>query len=440
VQPPQTRFTQAGGVRIAYQVVGSGPLDVVFVPGMIGHVDFWWEDPRAARLFRRLASFARLILFDKRGIGASDRSSDWAPLEERIDDLRAVMDATAAAKPAIIGVSEGGPMSLLFAATHPSRCRALCLVGGFAKVVRAPDYPLGFEPEQIEQAFENFVNHWGEPGLIDVLAPSLAADPEERARWARFERVGSNPAAIRAAGRVIREIDLRSVLPQVRAPTLILHARGDLAVPVGVGRYLAEHIPGAKYVEYESPDHVFWTQPEQVVDPIEEFLTGTRAAAEPSSVLATIVFVDIAKSTERAAELGDSRWAELLSRYRALLRQELALFRGSELDEAGDGLLAAFDGPARAVRFAERVRDRARELELELRASVHTGECERLDGKLVGLAVHVGARLAELAAPGEVVVSGTVRDLVAGSGLRFVDRGTRALRGVPGEWRLFTAA
>jgi len=437
---PQTRFTQAGGVRIAYQVVGSGPLDVVFVPGIVGHVDFWWEDPRAARLFRRLASFARLILFDKRGIGASDRSSDWAPLEERIDDLRAVMDATAAYRPAIVGVSEGAPMSLLFAATHPSRCRALCLVGGFAKLVRTPDYPHGFESEQIEQAFEGVVAHWGEPGLMDVLAPSLASDAEERARWARFERVGSNPAAIRAAGRVMREIDLRPVLPQIRTPTLIIHARGDLVVPIGAGRYLAEHIPGAKIVEYDSRDHAFWIHPEQVVDPIQEFLTGTRTAAEPSSVLATIVFVDIAKSTERAAELGDSRWAELLSRYHALLRHELVEFRGAELDEAGDGLLAAFDGPARAVRFAERVRDRARELELELRASVHTGECERLGGKLVGIAVHVGARLAELAAPGEVVVSGTVRDLVAGSGLCFTDRGSRALRGVPGEWRLFTAA
>ena len=437
---PQTRFTQAGGVRIAYQVVGGGPLDLVFVPGIFGHVDFWWEDPRASRLFRRLASFARLILFDKRGIGASDRGSDWAPLEERVDDLRAVMDAAASSQPAIVGVSEGGPMSLLFAASHPKRCRALCLVGAFAKLLRAPDYPHGFESAQVEQAFEGFVDHWGEPGLIDILAPSLASDPEERARWARLERVGSNPAAVRAAGRVIREIDLRAVLPQVRTPTLVVHARGDLAVPIDTGRYLAEHIAGAKLVEHDSRDHAFWVHPDQVADPIQEFLTGVRTTPEPSSVLATIVFVDIARSTERAAELGDSRWAELLSRYRALVRGELAQFRGSELDEAGDGLLAAFDGPARAVRFAERVRDRARELGLELRASVHTGECERLDGKLVGIAVHVGARLAELAAPGEVLVSGTVRDLVAGSGLQFTDRGTRALRGVPGEWRLFTAA
>ena len=437
---PQTRYAKAGDVHVAYQVVGSGPLDVVFVPGMLGHVDLWWDDPRPARFFRRIASYARLIIFDKRGLGASDRSADWATLEERIDDLRAVLDAAAARRPAILGVSEGGPMSLLFAATHPERCRSLCVVGGFAKLVRSEDDRHGFSRELFEKAYEGFEARWGEPALIDLLAPSIASDAAERARWARFERGCSSPSAIRAAGRVIADIDLRAVLPQIRVPTLIVHASGDLAVPRGAGRYLAEHIPGARYAEYETRDHAFWIHPDPIGDAVQEFLTGTRAEAEPSRVLATIAFVDIARSTEKAAALGDQEWAKLLERYRAVTREELARFRGTELDEAGDGLLGAFDGPARAVRFAERVRERVRALGIELRASVHTGECERLDGKLVGIAIHIGARLAELAAPGEVIVSSTVRDLVAGSGLAFSERGTRALRGVPGEWRLFALA
>jgi pimeloyl-ACP methyl ester carboxylesterase len=433
---PQTRYAKAGDVHIAYQVFGNGPLDVVFVPGMISHVDYWWEEPRAARFFRRLASFARVILFDKRGLGASDRSSEWAPIEERMDDLLAVLHAAASPRPAVIGVSEGGPMSLLFAATHPGHCRALCVVGGFARLVRSEDYPYGYPAHVILSAYERFVERWGEPATIEVLAPSISGDPEERARWARFERLGSNPAAVRAVGRMISQIDLRPVLAQVRVPTLILHASRDVAVPPGTGRYLAEHIAGAKYVEYDTPDHVFWIHPDPIADAIQEFLTGTPVEPEPDRVLAAVAFIDVARSTERAAQLGDAAWVQLLERYRALARRELSRFGGQQLDEAGDGILAAFDGPARAVRWAAATRDAVRALGIEVRAGVHVGECERVGAKLGGIAVHIGARVAELAAPGEVIVSGTVVDLIVGSGLRFEERGTRALRGVPGEWRL----
>jgi class 3 adenylate cyclase len=269
-----------------------------------------------------------------------------------------------------------------------------------------------------------------------VLAPSISGDPEERARWARFERLGSNPAAVRAVGRMISQIDLRPVLAQVRVPTLILHASRDVAVPPGTGRYLAEHIAGAKYVEYDTPDHVFWIHPDPIADAIQEFLTGTPVEPEPDRVLAAVAFIDVARSTERAAQLGDAAWVQLLERYRALARRELSRFGGQQLDEAGDGILAAFDGPARAVRWAAATRDAVRALGIEVRAGVHVGECERVGAKLGGIAVHIGARVAELAAPGEVIVSGTVVDLIVGSGLRFEERGTRALRGVPGEWRL----
>ena len=434
---PQTRFAKAGNVHIAYQVVGSGPIDVVFVPGILSHVDLWWEDPRSARFFERIASYARLILFDKRGLGASDRSSEWAPLEERIDDLRAVLDATASRRPVLLGVSEGGPMSLLFAATHPERCRALCIVGGFARLVRGEDYEHGLPPDAFDEVFASYVERWGQPALIDVLAPSIANDEQERARWARFERIAANPSAIRAAGRNLREIDLRAVLPQVGVPTLIVHAGGDIAIPRGLGSYLAEHIRGAKYVEYEARDHAFWLHPEPIGDAVQEFLTGAAAASDGSRVLSTVAFVDVARSTEMAAQVGDAAWVGLLGRYRAIAHEELARFRGRPLDEAGDGVLAAFDGPARAVRYAQTVRDRSRELGIELRAGVHTGECERVGDKLAGIALHIGARLAQLAEPGEIVLSGTVRDLVSGSGLSFRDRGSQALRGVPGEWRLF---
>lgn len=437
---PQVHYASAGDVRIAYRVLGDGPFDVVFVPGMLAHVDWWWETPRSARFFERLAAFARVIVFDKRGVGASDRGSDWAPLEERMDDLLAVLRATASRRPAVVGVSEGGPMSLLFAATHPRVCRALCVVGGFARLVRSDDYPHGFPAHLIEATYARFADNWGQPGMIEVLGPTVAGDPREREAWARFERMGSNPGAVRAVGRMVKEIDLRPVLPQIRVPTLIVHAAGDLGVPVGAARYLADNISGAKYVEYPTRDHAFWLHPDPIADAVKEFLTGTPVEAEPDRMLTTVLFVDIAGSTERAATLGDAAWASLLGRFLALARERLAQFRGREIDHAGDGFLASFDGPARAVRCAEAIRDGVRALGLEVRAGVHTGECQRLADKLAGIAVHIGARIAQRASPGEVVVSGTVRDLVSGSGLRFVDRGEHSLRGVPGTWRLLALA
>jgi class 3 adenylate cyclase len=436
--PPRTRYARAGNVHVGYQVLGDGPFDLVFVPGIISHVDMWWDDPGAARFFERLASFSRLILFDKRGIGVSDRPAGWPALEERMDDIRAVMDAAGSHSAAVLGISEGAPLSIVFAATHPDRCRSLGLIGGFARMSRTGDYPYGVSKERVLEGFEDYAAHWGEPGLMRLLAPSLWKAGTHREAWGRFERSSSSPGALLDAIRMNLEIDVRHVLPQIHMPTLVVHRHDDRAFPLEMGRYLAEHIPGARFAPLPGSDHAFWVDPDPIVDEIQEFFTGVREAPETDRVLATVLFTDIVDSTRLAAELGDRRWSELLEMHHAVTLRQIGRHRGQVVDNAGDGFLAVFDGPARAIRCACATRDELRGMGVEIRAGLHTGECERVGGKVSGIAVHIGARVAAAADPGQVMVSSTVRDLVAGSGIDFEDRGVHALKGVPGEWRLLS--
>jgi pimeloyl-ACP methyl ester carboxylesterase len=442
-QPPRTQYAKSGRVHIAYQVLGEGPLDLVWTPGWISHVELAWESPANARFFRRLASFGRLIVFDKRGTGLSDAVPvDQLPtLEQRMDDVRAVMDAAGSETAALLGLSEGGPMGLLFAATYPHRTRALVIISSFARSARAPDYKFGTEANAFEQFLERLDREWGTGVGFRLLFPSQADDEAMRQWWARFQRLAASPAASVALLRMSFATDVRSILPTIRVPTLILHRAGDRFVPVEHGRYMAEHIPGARFVELAGSDHLpYFGDSEAVLGEIQEFLTGTRDRVEPDRVLATVLFTDIVGSTERAARLGDQRWRELLEGYYELARRELTRFRGREIDTAGDGLFASFDGPARAVRCAEAIAAGVRSLGIEIRAGLHTGECEVIGDKVGGIAVHIGARVASLARAGEVLVSNTVKDLVAGSGIGFEDRGTQTLKGVPGEWRLFAVA
>jgi pimeloyl-ACP methyl ester carboxylesterase len=435
---PETRYARSGDVNIAYQVVGEGPRDLVLVSGWVSNLDVFWEEPRAERFLQRLASVGRLIMFDKRGTGLSDRVADMPTLETRMDDVRAVMDAARSPRAALVGYSEGGPMSTLFAATYPERTTAVVMIGAFARRVWAADYPWGPTRSDYEQIVEQYVAGWGGPVGLDIRAPTLSGDARFRDWWARLLRSGASPGASRALMRMNVEIDVRHVLPAVRVPTLIVHNDGDLSIPVEYGRYMAERIPGAKYVELHSDDHLpFAGNADAILDDVEEFLTGVRRGPEPDRVLATVMFTDIVDATRKASEIGDRRWRELLDAHHGLVREELSRFRGREIDTAGDGFLASFDGPARAVRAASAIMQGVRRLGLEIRAGLHTGECEMMGPKLGGVAVHIGARIAAQAKAGEVLVSSTVKDLVAGSGLKFGDRGVQSLKGVPGEWRIF---
>jgi pimeloyl-ACP methyl ester carboxylesterase len=429
------KYALSGDVHIAYRVFGDGPRDIVLIPGTISHVELLWKVPSNEHLLKRLTAFARVILVDKRGQGLSDRVAEQT-LEERVGDVRAVMDAAGSERATIYGWSEGGPMCLMFAATYPARTSALVLFGTFASMKNEPLMVTG---EAFDQFVARLVTHWGEGILLRLNAPSRRDDAAFLQWFARVERAAASPGSIRTLMRANYEIDVRHLLSAIRVPTLILHRAGDKLVPVNSGRYLAEHIPGAKYVELPGTDHMVLDQETQdvIADEIEEFITGTRRHLEPDRVLATVMFVDIVRSTERAAELGDTRWRELLSNYYAVLRRELIAFRGREVNTAGDGLLATFDGPARAIRCARSVREKMRPLGLQVRTGLHTGECELIGGEIGGIAVHIAARVEATAGPDEVMVSSTVKDLVAGSGLQFVDRGAHKLKGVPGEWRLF---
>ncbi|HET7343420.1 MAG TPA: adenylate/guanylate cyclase domain-containing protein [Methylomirabilota bacterium] len=442
-ETPAVQYARCGDVHVAYQVAGAGPLDLVFIQGWISHLELGWEHPLLRRFFERLSAFARLILIDKRGTGMSDPVPvhELPSLEQRIDDIRAVMDAVGSERAALLGVSEGGPMNILLAASQPARTHALILFNSFARIAWAPDYPIGVPSEDFAHVLARIENGWGRGALWSGLAPSLAGDPRERQAWARYQRMAASPAAAAALLRMSYETDARPLLGAVSVPTLVLHSRGDRFISADNGRYLAEHIPGARFVELPGPDHFFaGADADAAVDEIGEFLTGQRQSSEAQRVLATVVMTDIVGSTEQAAALGDRRWRDLLEGYLTMARRQLGRFGGRELDTAGDGLLAAFDGPARAVRCATAIRDGARTLGVRTRAGVHAGECEVLGGKLAGIAVHTGARVAAEAAADEVLVSGTVKDLVAGSGLAFVDRGVRTLKGVPGEWRIFAVA
>jgi class 3 adenylate cyclase len=439
---PETRFTRSGNVHIAYQVVGDGPLDLVYVPGWVSHVELAWEEPSLARFLGRLASFSRLILFDKRGTGLSDRVPD-AQLpthEERMDDLRAVMDAASSERAVIFGFSEGGSLAILFAAMYPLRTTSLVTFGSFAKRVWSPDFSWAPKPEDREREYEVLSREWGRAMDLSTLIPSKIDDEAFTRRLATYLRRAASPGAAVALLKMNTQLDVRAVLPAIRVPTLVLHRIGDLDSNIEDGRFIARHIPGARLVELSGNDHLPWVgDQDSVLDEIQEFVTGARPVAELDRVLATVLFSDIVASTETAARIGDRAWRELLDSHHAMVRRELARFHGREVNTAGDGFLATFDGPARAVRCAFAIRDGARNLALEVRTGLHTGEIEQAGSDVRGIAVHIGARVAALAAPGETLVSSTVKDIVVGSGIVFEDRGAHALKGVPGEWRLYAA-
>jgi class 3 adenylate cyclase len=439
---PSTHYVKSDDVHIAYQVIGEGSFDLLFVPGFVSNIETIWQSPEQSAFFRRLASFSRLILFDKRGTGMSDRSSQIFTLEQRMHDVQAILDAVGSKRAALFGISEGGPMSLLYTATYPDRTSALVLYGSYAKRSWAPDYPFGWKDEQWQTVLDDIEYHWGSPQSLNIAmrAPSIAGDPHTAERIASYYRASASPGAAGAILRMNREIDVRIVLPATRVPTLILHRTAEHVIDVGHARYMAQHIPGAKLIELAGEDHQPWLgDRDTVLNEVEKFLTGKHQVIEPERVLATVLFTDIQGSTERAAALGDHSWRELLEAFYARVREVLKQYRGREINTLGDGFLAAFDGPARAIRCAGAIRDAVRSLNLEVRCGLHTGECEVVGNDLAGIAVHTGARVAGLAAPGEVLVSQTVRDLVAGSGLSFEDRGIHALKGVPNEWRLFRA-
>lgn len=435
---PTTRYAKSGGVNIAYQTLGDGPRDLVVVPGWVSNIDVFWEEPSMARLFTRLASFSRLILFDKRGTGLSDRVNDMPSLEVRMDDVRAVMDAVDSKRAALFGYSEGGAMCALFAATYPDRATALIMGGSYSRRTWTPDHPWGPTTDQLLAFAEQVERDWGGAVGIEARWPSQVQDERCRQWWARWLRSSASPAAAAAVLRMNAEIDIRNILPAVRVPALLLHSRNDRAIEFGASQYMCQHIPGAKLVELHGIDHIPWgCDSDIILDEIEGFLTGTRLGAEPDRLLVTVMFTDIVGATERAAVLGDRRWHDLLDSHHAIVRRELERFRGREIDTAGDGFLATFDGPARAVRCACTISREVRALGLEIRAGLHTGECEVMGGKVGGIAVHTGARVVAHAQTGEVLVSSTVKDLVAGSGLSFQDRGMQRLKGIPDEWRLF---
>ena len=435
------RFARSGEVNIAYRVVGDGPIDLVYAQGAYTHLDVYWELPAFRHYCERLAEFTRLILFDKRGYGMSDRVPGATTLEERMDDIRAIMDAVGSQRAAIIGESEGGPLALLFAAAHPERTSALILQGAEVRERTDEEWPWGEATQEEHEAnMASLAERWGQGKGIWVIAPSVEGVEWARAWRARVQLNAATPSAAEAFMRMAFDIDVREVVPTVNVPTLVVHATGDRVCHVENGRFLARNIPGARLVELPTDDHVPWFDPEPTIAEIREFLTGTREAASPNRLLVTILFTDMVTSTELAASLGDRRWRDLLEQHHATVRRELTRFDGHELDTAGDGFFATFDGPARAVRCAQAIMAAAGSLGLELRAGLHTGEVELLDDKVAGIAVNIGARVATLASPGEILVSSTVRDLVAGSGIAFVDRGQASLKGVEGTWQVSAVA
>jgi pimeloyl-ACP methyl ester carboxylesterase len=440
---PETRYAKSGEVNIAYQVTGEGPFDLVFVPGFVTHLELHWKMPTFAPFLADLSSFCRLIRFDKRGTGMSDPVSGAPTLETRMDDVRAVMDAVGSERAAFYGLSEGAAMSILFAATHPERTLALVVRSAFPRRMWAPDFPWGRTEEEYEREVQRDLRAFGPRAQAREAVHAFGNfEDEEVDAFLELVRFGSSPGALEALHRMNKEIDVRHVLPAVRVPTLVLHGALDTVVPLEVGRYVASAIPAARLVELPGIGHLTFRGGGQITDEISRFVTEVLESrsweeTEPDRALATILFTDIAGSTAKATEIGDRRWRELLGQHHALIRSQLLRFRGREIDTAGDGFFASFDGPARAIRCASAIRDAVGALDLDVRAGLHTGECELLDGKVTGIAVSIGARVAAQAQPGEVLVSQTVKDLVAGSGIAFEDRGAAELKGVPGEWRLF---
>jgi class 3 adenylate cyclase len=443
MERPETRYARSGKISIAYQALGKGPPDLVFIPGLISNVEYAWEQPALASWLGSLASFSRLIWFDKRGTGVSDRVGDVPTLETRMDDVRAVMDEVGSERAVLMGISEGGPMSIVFAATYPERASALILWASDVKGVATADYPWAPTFDEAMRDVEEAAERWGSSDYCDSVlrevAPSVADDENFKQWWATYVRLGASPASAAALERMNMEIDVRDVLPSIRVPTLVMSRTDDRLVDVRNSRYIAERIPSALSVELPGADHFAWIgDTERVLAEIRSFIAEHPAQTGLDRRLATLLFTDIVRSTEKAVELGDQRWRELVAAHHASVRSELARFRGRELDTAGDGFFASFDGPVRGIRCACAITRRVRELGIDVRAGLHTGECEVIDGKLAGITVNIGARVAAAAEPGQVLVSSTVRDLVAGSGIEFRQRGLAELRGIPGEWELFS--
>jgi class 3 adenylate cyclase len=436
---PQTRYARSGDVHIAYQVVGDAPIDLVYVPTWISQVEHYWEEPIVARYFSRLASFTRLIMFDRRGSGLSDPVVGAPTLEEQIDDVVAVLDAAGSERAAVYAQLEGGAMAAMFAATHPDRTGALILYEAMPRMSWAPDYDWALKPEE---RVAHLAPNWGDGSRLEALAPQSAANPRLRQWFAKLERLSASPGTAGALMRMNAAVDVRAVLPSIKVPTLVLHRPADRFVDIRHSRYLADHIPGARLVELPGTDAIsFGPDSEILLDEIEEFLTGSRRTVDADRILATVMFSDIVGSTERASQLGDRGWRDVLEALEPAIGRELARFRGRAVKTMGDGFLATFDGPARAIRCAVAIREAAgTQFGLDVRTGLHTGEVEVIGDDVGGIAVHIGARIGATAAPGEVLVSNTVKDLVAGSGIGFEDRGERELRGVPDSWRLWAVA
>jgi class 3 adenylate cyclase len=441
VSAPPIQYAANGDVHIAYQVLGEGPLDLVFVAGAITNLEVLWEMSDYRRACERLASFSRLILFDKRGMGLSDRVR-VGTLEDRMDDVRAILDAVGSKATVLMGVSEGGPMSILFAATYPERTRGLVLCGAEVKEETTDDWPWGEATrEEFEEwmDMEGMLSRWGKGLGADLFAPTRKGDPQLRDQFGRLQVQSATPHDAVAFMRMAFEIDVREVVPAVTAPTLIVHRVGDKICSVENARWLSRNIEGSRYVELAGENHLPFIDGDDILDEIQEFLTGVREPVAPDRMLATVLFTDVVGSTDRARELGDRRWRDLLERHNEVVRRDLERFRGVEIDTAGDGFFATFDGPARAIRCARSIVENVHGIGLDVRSGLHTGECELSAGSVRGIAVHTGARVASVASPGEVLVSSTVKDLVAGSGIEFTDRGVHELKGIPGEWRLYAA-
>jgi len=434
------KYARSGDVNIAYQVVGSGSIDLVLVLGWVSHLAYVWELPALARFLNRLASFSRLILFDKRGCGMSDRVHPLPTLEQRMDDVRAVLDAVGSQKAALLGISEGGVMSALFAATYPERTAGLIIDGSYPSALRRPDYPWGVTEDQLEQRFSRVKDVWGKVAGMDRYAPSQVEKPEVANWWTTFMQMSASPGDAEDLLRMNNFIDIRDALPAIRVPTLIIHARGDRVAPFEAGRYFAEHIPNANFLQLESDDHwPYFGDADQVIGEVQEFLTGVRSGPPPETMLATALCTDVAQAGAHAIWLGDKRWNQLVDRHHSVVRKALSRYSGREIEAGEQGVTAVFDGTARAIRCALEVRDQLLRLGLRVRAGLHAGECEIGDGRPRGVALHVASSVMKAAQPGEVLVSGTIKDLVVGSGVEFADRGVRSFAGVPGSWSLFAA-
>jgi pimeloyl-ACP methyl ester carboxylesterase/class 3 adenylate cyclase len=437
IEVPETRYARAGSVSIAYQVVGDGPFDLVHIPSWITNVEENWNEPGYARFLLRLASFSRLILIDKRGTGLSDRVAAMPTLEQRIEDVQAVMSAVGSREAALFGSTEGSAMCALYAATYPERTRALVMYGAYARRIRSTDYPWGPNMEERQAFYDTMTREWGGPTVLDLLARSMVDDERFRRWWAGYLRRSASPGAALSLTKMNTEIDIRRILPTIRVPTLVIHRRDDPLCPVEGARYIAANIPGARYVELPGVDHMpFVGDIDTLLDPIEEFLTGAPPAIEMDRVLTTILVIDIVDSTACAVALGDLRWHALLESYRLLVRQVLSRYRGDERNVTGDGFVATFDGPGRAVRCAWEIARAVRPLGIEVRAGLHTGECSLTGAELDGIAVHIAARVSGFAGRSQIMVTSTVRELVAGANIVFTDRGRHTLRGIPGIWQL----